>query len=544
MDFIKDFLGNHLTQCNACSVTKVLATLVVVTIVGYLLKIRNSYNFFKKQGIKTPPYEFLYGNYRELKKKTYSEALQQWTKQLGKTYGYYEGHLPVLVTSDLELIQQIFIKQYNNFSARRRPAIARGEKEGEGHLFTASRLRWKKMRNIMNPTFSSAKLRELGPLISLCSDRLIKVVDNQEEINIYNYYKRFTMDTIWNCAFGVDIDVQNHPDNEYFKRSETVFRNTADLTPIMYLTLYFHELKFFVGNVFMALNRFFLNFGISFSPHGWLFKNVSLIVEKRKQLGAAAAKKRDFVQLLLEAEAFKSENKSDTESDGGGDPSAVHIIKKLSPNEVKTNLILFMLAGYETTSTALTYSTYVLAKYPEEQQKLYDEISAAFSHDSDIKEINTDSVQKLEYLDMFVKEVLRFYPIGNNVVSRECTIPTTINGINFKVNQTVAVDVMSIHFDPELYGPRDPYEFYPARFSPEIKRHPLSFLGFGLGPRNCIGMKFALIELKLGLVKMLLNFEILPPKGGFSEKLEIIEGIVRGPKNGVNVVLKKRVHSD
>jgi hypothetical protein len=55
-------------------------------------------------------------------------------------------------------------------------------------------------------------------------------------------------------------------------------------------------------------------------------------------------------------------------------------------------------------------------------------------------------------------------------------------------------------------------------------------------------MKFALIEMKLALVKLLLNFEILPTPGG-SEKLEFIEGIVRGPKNGVNVILKKRVNA-
>jgi cytochrome P450 len=58
----------------------------------------------------------------------------------------------------------------------------------------------------------------------------------------------------------------------------------------------------------------------------------------------------------------------------------------------------------------------------------------------------------------------------------------------------IAVDVMSIHFDPELYGPQDPNEFHPERFAPECKRNPLAFLSFGVGPRNCIG-KFNLFKI-------------------------------------------------
>jgi cytochrome P450 len=104
---------------------------------------------------------------------------------------------------------------------------------------------------------------------------------------------------------------------------------------------------------------------------------------------------------------------------------------------------------------------------------------------------------------------------------------------------TIAVDVLSIHYDVDLYGPVDPNEFYPLRFAPENKRNPLAFLAFGIGPRNCIGMKFALIELKIGLIKLLLNYEIKPGKW-FPEKMQFNEGLVRTPKDGVNVLFTKR----
>jgi cytochrome P450 len=77
------------------------------------------------------------------------------------------------------------------------------------------------------------------------------------------------------------------------------------------------------------------------------------------------------------------------------------------------------------------------------------------------------------------------------------------------------------------------------RFEPKYKRNQNAFLSFGIGPRNCIGMKFALIELKIALVKLIMNFEILP-SDNIPNELELIEGIIRKPKNGVVVRLKKR----
>ena len=145
---------------------------------------------------------------------------------------------------------------------------------------------------------------------------------------------------------------------------------------------------------------------------------------------------------------------------------------------------------------------------------------------------------KLEYLDMFIKEVLRMFPIANKAITRRATKSTRIKHIDIPEGLSVVVDVLSLHFDPELWGPVDPYEFYPCRFSPGFKRSPLSFMSFGNGPRNCVGMKFAFAELKIALVKIILNFEIrLSDKNA---PIELRETEVRQLKNGVNVILKKR----
>ena len=79
--------------------------------------------------------------------------------------------------------------------------------------------------------------------------------------------------------------------------------------------------------------------------------------------------------------------------------------------------------------------------------------------------IDFDSVKKLSYLDMFIKEVLRFYPIANVIVARRCTNATNVNGIDIPVDLEVVVDVLSIHFDQEIWGPTDPNIFYPLRYA-------------------------------------------------------------------------------
>lgn len=125
-------------------------------------------------------------------------------------------------------------------------------------------------------------------------------------------------------------------------------------------------------------------------------------------------------------------------------------------------------------------------------------------------------------------------------MSRKCTNATTVKGLEIPEGLVIACDVLSIHYSEELWGPQDPKKFDPSRHLPQYKRHPAAFAGFGLGPRNCVGMKFALQELKFALIKIVRKYEILPGPNT-PTVLEIQEGAVRTPKNGVSVIFKKRV---
>jgi len=101
--------------------------------------------------------------------------------------------------------------------------------------------------------------------------------------------------------------------------------------------------------------------------------------------------------------------------------------KVLHSDEVVSNVYFFMIAGYETTSTALAYSTYVLATQPEIQDKLVEEINQKVWNNNQAEEAY-DIASNLSYLDMFIREVLRMYPIGIRPLARECNATASVCG--------------------------------------------------------------------------------------------------------------------
>lgn len=502
-------------------------------LIGYLGKIWYDQRLFKRLGIPTPKFRYFFGHLPEILSKTQSNALREWTKLFGKTYGMYEGHLPVLVTSDPEIIQEVFVKQFHSFMARKIYPFQFSDHSCNMDLFLSSNKRWKRMRNIINPTFSPLKIKELIPIMKHCTERFLSILETKtdEEIIISEYLNRYTMDIIWNSAVGVDIDCQHNINNDFVNKSLLVFKDLEDLKLEFILTTYFSEFRPQILSIIDFSTYIFKNLNNRFvDPLFWLTQHIHQALESRQK---NKVYKRDFTQLLIEAQddSFEIENKDSNRIN----IKDLRIQKKMSFDEIKFNLVGFLLAGFETTSTALTYCFYVLSTLKSEMLKLQKEIDSFYLNSND--EPSFDNINKLEYLDMFIKEVLRMYPISSNTVNRRCMYPTKIKDIDFPVGLSITVDVLSLHYDPEHW--QDPQNFNPERFSPEFKINQYVYLPWGVGPKNCVGMRFAILEMKLFLAKLLLTYDVLPA-AEFPTKLEYVEGTVRRPKNEIKVKFRKR----
>ncbi|CAF5142095.1 unnamed protein product, partial [Rotaria magnacalcarata] len=85
----------------------------------------------------------------------------------------------------------------------------------------------------------------------------------------------------------------------------------------------------------------------------------------------------------------------------------------------------------------------------------------------------------------------------------------------------------SLHYNNDLWGPVDTKQFYPERFA--TKRHPMAWVAFGVGPRNCVGMRFALTEIKIAIIRLLQNYTVLPATMNDND-LDLVELVTISPK--------------
>ncbi|XP_046579166.1 cytochrome P450 3A29-like [Haliotis rubra] len=185
----------------------------------------------------------------------------------------------------------------------------------------------------------------------------------------------------------------------------------------------------------------------------------------------------DFLQLLMDAGV----------EEGQGCPGK-HSVRRLSTDEIVAQGTVFYVAGYEAVSSTLNFASHYLATNPDEEP-------------------NYDNIGKLKYLDNVITETLRICP-PVIVITRRASETIRIKHVTIHEGQTVFIPVFALQRDPQLF--KDPNVFKPERH--DEKSNPLSFLAFGYGPRICIGMRLARVEMKIALVHVLrrVKFERMP----------------------------------
>uniref|UniRef100_A0A1B0G624 Cytochrome P450 n=1 Tax=Glossina morsitans morsitans TaxID=37546 RepID=A0A1B0G624_GLOMM len=165
----------------------------------------------------------------------------------------------------------------------------------------------------------------------------------------------------------------------------------------------------------------------------------------------------------------------------------------------------FMFEGFDTTSTCLKFALLNLAQCPEIQERCYQEIA----NFTDFKNLTVFDFNKLEYLGCVIKEALRMYP-SVPIIQRRCTNETILNGLILPTNTQIIIHIYDIMRDSKHFP--EPSVFKPERFFAEntCNIHPFAFVPFSAGARNCIGQKFAMLEIKAALVAILRTYRVLP----------------------------------
>ncbi|KAL7287757.1 hypothetical protein TKK_0018138 [Trichogramma kaykai] len=457
----------------------------LILVAAYLYLKLFVYNHWDKVKVPNAPPNVILGNINRdflVGKVTIGEMVKQYYDQFCKEpfFGIYVFHNPILFVNDPELIRLILVKDFNYFSDRGIHSNLETDPMSY-NLFRLPGDKWRHLRTKLTPIFTSGKLKQLYPLVVEVSHELVDVFDKNLEqsdvIDVRDLIERFITDSISNVAFGFNCNSLKNPSNE-FRRHGILGTDMGKYTAVLSIfgsnILDFWRLPVFKQSV----NKFFIQ----------IFKQV---VQHRIEESVV---RNDFISSLMTLTDCKSDVEKFSDING----------EKLNMLEAAAQVFVFFIAGFETTSTTLTYCFHELARYPKVQEKLQQEIDEVAKYPGGF---TYENVMNMKYLDMVFNEALRKHPpvpFVNRLCTKDYTIPGT--SICLPKGMRLAISVSGLQNDPDIYP--DPDVFEPERFSKEnsAKRNSYYFLPFGEGPRICIAKRIAFMQGKIALITLLSRY--------------------------------------
>ncbi|XP_063915591.1 probable cytochrome P450 6a14 [Zophobas morio] len=474
--------------------------ILVTIIVGIIAYCKWKLSYWDKMGLPTLTPTLPFGNTKDLLlgRKTFGEQfrdLYRTLKQKGyrKHAGVYLGIKPFYVTIDPELIKHIMQKDFQHF-VNHGFYINEENDPLTGHLFNLEDAKWRTMRVKLTPTFTSGKIKMMFQTLADCSVGLKDIMDesasNHAPVDIKEILGRFTTDIIGSVAFGLECNSLKDPDAEFRKYGRRVFEVT-NMERIKAL------IQFAVPHRILDAIKFKTT---KPDVEKFFMKVVLDTVNYREKNNLY---RKDFMHLLLQLKNRGAVTEDEKIKDDNGKTTE----KALTMNELTAQAFVFFLAGFETSSTTMTFALYELATSPDVQEKLREEINTVL--DKHNNKLTYDGLMEMTYMDKVLNETLRKHP-PVPMLNRRCTKNYTIPGTSIVIKKgiDIVIPVLGLHTDPEYYP--NPEKFDPERFSEELKhsRPAYTWIPFGEGPRICIGMRFGLLQSKVGLATLLKNYKI------------------------------------
>ena len=409
--------------------------------------------------------------------------LEYWRRELGETFAaslYGPGE--VIFISDAEAVKALFSRDRQNTIAPGRnivlkPLLGEGSllrQEGDEHL---------RRRKLMLPPFHGERMRAYEGVIAEATESAIAGWCVGEPFALHPTMQAITLEVILRAVFGVE-EGERH--DELSEGLTEILSATGSpraiglLSPVLRKSPPYRRLQRRIDRVDQLL--------------------ADQIRERRADPGVA---ERDDILSMLVSARFE---------DGS----------EMSDAEVRDQLMTLLLAGHETTATALAWAFDLLFRHPETYARLTEEIRSDDGH---------------EYLDAVISETLRVRPVVP-FTGRELREPTTLDGFDLEPGQIILAAIWLTHTRPDLYP--EPYAFRPERFldgAPET----YSWVPFGGGTRRCIGAAFAQLEMRVALQTIIRECDLcaaspLPER-------PTRRNVTMSPAAGTPAVLERRLRS-
>jgi cytochrome P450 len=450
--------------------------------------------------------------------------LFQMNYQIAKEFNFenvqiFLLYFPMLVISNVEDAKKVLLnwKEFPK-AANTNPSSFFQRFLGENLVFV-NHEQWRTQRSIMNPAFYT--IDRFGPLFTKEVFKCLKAIQihchksNQNEliVPIAKFTTALALDVLGLAAFNFKFNMLSsfiHKDTnsskEYVDAYHYIMSNITDI-------------RYMFGNIYS-----------------------SLPLEKNKKIDQSITKMDELVFSLIEKAKQDISNKEHHEQslldmmiESTDEQSGKHMTDK----ELRDNIMVFFLAGHDTTSAALAACLFSLAKNQHVQEKLIEEIDQAIGTDLQ-KPFDMNALDNIEYLEWVIKETLRMYPPVVQIPMRRADKNEQIGtSIKVKKGTLIGINVYNIHHNP-LYWP-EPFEFRPERFSEEeSKNRPtMAWIPFGAGARLCIGKAFSILEQRIFLCALLQRYTV--HLQDVSQEYQFLNhGVLFSPDPKMNIVLKAR----
>nr|O16805.1 RecName: Full=Cytochrome P450 4d1; AltName: Full=CYPIVD1 [Drosophila simulans]AAB71168.1 cytochrome P450 [Drosophila simulans] len=396
----------------------------------------------------------------------------------------------------------------------------------EGLLVSRGR-KWHKRRKIITPAFHFKILDQFVDVFEKGSRDLLRNMEQDRlkhgdsGFSLYDWINLCTMDTICETAMGVSINAQSNADSEYVQAVKTI---SMVLHKRMFNILYRFDLTYMLTPLARAEKKA-LNVLHQFTEKIIVQRREELIREGSSQESSkddadvGAKRKMAFLDILLQSTVDE---------------------RPLSNLDIREEVDTFMFEGHDTTSSALMFFFYNIATHPEAQKKCFEEIRSVVGNDKSTP-VSYELLNQLHYVDLCVKETLRMYP-SVPLLGRKVLEDCEINGKLIPAGTNIGISPLYLGRREELFS--EPNSFKPERFdvvTTAEKLNPYAYIPFSAGPRNCIGQKFAMLEIKAIVANVLRHYEV-DFVGDSSEPPVLIAELILRTKDPLMFKVRERVY--
>ena len=364
----------------------VFVVLITLLVTSVYLWFQNKFHFWKSRGFPSITPKIPLGSVAEMGFKTHSSELLKrfYDEKKGQApaVGMYFLTQPVLMPLEPELVKDILVRSFDNFRDR---GFYFNKKDDplSAHLFALEGSEWKNMRAKLTPTFTSGKMKMMFETLSKVADGMIdfldKTVVEKTDIEMKELLSQFTTEVISSVAFGIETKCIDNPTSEFRRLANRVF------DPPKWETV-----KFLFMNAFQDMSK---KLGLTFNNQESTDFFLGIIKSTVKYREENKVERNDFLQLLLQIK--NSEN-------GSG----------MTIEDMAAQSFVFFLAGFETSSSTMTFTLYELALNQDIQERLRDEIEEVIAENDN--EITYEAIMQMKYLDMVFNGIrLVFFIIIN-----------------------------------------------------------------------------------------------------------------------------------